>query len=98
MLGLPGVPLLLQVPLAHACCHNCTVTHQLNRQCLNYIPRVACLCRYYLSWRNSCLNGVGLRDAAVAQLQSYAVPPSGSLKLDYVSYQVNALRKDAARL
>lgn len=47
-----------------------------------------CACRYYLSWRNACLNGVGLRDAAVAQLQGYAVPPTGSLKLDYVSYQV----------
>jgi hypothetical protein len=53
--------------------------------------------RYYLSWRNSCLNGVGLRDAAVGQLQSYAVPPSGSLKLDYVSYQVNICSKHAAR-
>jgi len=53
-------------------------------------------CRYYLSWRNASLNGVAFKDAALAQLQAYAVPPSGSLKLDYVSYQVPELNSKAA--
>eukprot|EP00879_Flechtneria_rotunda_P031964 GHRR01035097.1.p1 GENE.GHRR01035097.1~~GHRR01035097.1.p1 ORF type:complete len:137 (-),score=19.79 GHRR01035097.1:149-559(-) len=45
--------------------------------------------RYYQSWRNATLNGVSLRDSAILQLQQYAMPPTGSLKLDYVSYQVH---------
>jgi hypothetical protein len=32
-----------------------------------------CMRRYYLSWRNSCLNGVGLRDAAVSASHAVAL-------------------------
>lgn len=46
------------------------------------------LCRYYLSWRNASLNGKPLSEDALAHLQLYAIPSSGTLKLDYVSYQV----------
>lgn len=34
---------------------------------------------------------MAIRDAAVAQLQNFAIPSSGTLKLDYVSYQVSPL-------
>lgn len=48
-------------------------------------------CRYYLSWRNASFNGAQLSEGALAQLQAYAMPTSGSLRLDYVSYQVCCL-------
>lgn len=48
-----------------------------------------CVCRYYLSWRNASLNGTPLSDDAMAHLQMYAIPSSGRLKLDYVSYQAS---------
>lgn len=41
-----------------------------------------------MSWRNASLNDVPLPDGALARLQLYAIPSSGRLKLDYVSYQV----------
>lgn len=47
-----------------------------------------CVCRYYVSWRNASLNGIPLSDDALARLQLYAIPNSGRLQLDYVSYQV----------
>jgi len=49
------------------------------------------LCRYYLSWRNASLNGKPLSKDALAHLQLFAIPSSGTLKLDYVSYQVNPM-------
>jgi hypothetical protein len=50
-----------------------------------------CTCRYYVSWRNVALNGVPLPDEAMARLQLYAIPSSGRLTLDYVSYQVRGV-------
>lgn len=49
------------------------------------------LCRYYVSWRNVALNGVPLPDEAMARLHLYAIPRSGRLTLDYVSYQVRGV-------
>lgn len=49
------------------------------------------LCRYYVSWRNVTLNGVPLPDEAMGRLHLYAIPSSGRLTLDYVSYQVSAV-------
>jgi hypothetical protein len=45
------------------------------------------VCRYYVSWRNASLNGTPLSEDALARLQLYAIPSSGRLTLDYVSYQ-----------
>jgi hypothetical protein len=50
--------------------------------------RIRYVCRYYVSWRNASLNGTPLSDDALARLQLYAIPSSGRLRLDYVSYQV----------
>jgi hypothetical protein len=53
---------IMRTPLST---HFCTCTLANILSCAGAAPAT---CRYYLSWRNSCLNGVGLRDAAVAQL------------------------------
>lgn len=44
--------------------------------------------RYFVSWRNVQLNGKPLKGDTLYKLQAYAMPKLGTLKLDYVSYQV----------
>lgn len=44
--------------------------------------------KYFLNWRNATYNGGVLKEEALTKLQLYALPESGLLSLDYVSYQV----------
>ena len=44
--------------------------------------------KYYISWRSATYNGEPLRDEAMTKLQNYGIPTTGTLTLDYVSYQV----------
>jgi hypothetical protein len=48
-------------------------------------------CSHYLPWRNATLNGAQLSEEGLRSLQLYAIPASGTLKLDYVSYQVSVV-------
>jgi hypothetical protein len=44
--------------------------------------------KFYISWRNATYNGELLKDEAMTKLQNYGIPTTGTLTLDYVSYQV----------
>lgn len=44
--------------------------------------------RHFTSWRGAALDGRALRGDALPRLQAFAVPQSGALRLDFVSYRV----------
>ncbi len=44
--------------------------------------------KYYLSWRNASLGGVPLSREGLTRMRDWAVPTLGTLKFDYVCYEV----------
>ncbi|KAF5832617.1 hypothetical protein DUNSADRAFT_11434 [Dunaliella salina] len=45
--------------------------------------------RYFINWRNAQLNGVPLDPEGLAKkLRDYTIPAAGTLKIDYVMYQI----------
>ena len=47
-------------------------------------------CKYFANWCNASINGIQLSAERMQDLRSYTIPTSGSLRIDYVTYQVIA--------
>ena len=45
-------------------------------------------CKYLTNWRNTTINGNPLSHERMQGLRNHTIPTSGSLKIDYVTYQV----------